>query len=259
VRLAGKSAIVTGGNSGIGAAIAKRFADEGARVLIACRNTASGGEVADAIRAAGGVADVVRCDVTSDADVGACVQRAGVVDVLVNCAGEIRQAEAVTEVSEARWQQTLDVNLSGTFRVSRAVIPLMAKKGGGSIVNVASVGGLCALPRAAPYVVSKHGVVALTESMALDYASFSVRVNCVCPGFVDTPLLRQTIDAQPEPHRARLYWTSLHPLGRLGQPDDVAGAVLFLASDDARWITGATLPVDGGFLLRRVAAAPPEL
>jgi NAD(P)-dependent dehydrogenase (short-subunit alcohol dehydrogenase family) len=264
MRFSGTTALVTGGNRGIGRAIAIALASEGARVAIACRDIAQGELVAQEIVAAGGVAMALRCDVTVPADVEKCTrsieQSYGVVRVLVNAAGGFESgAAAATEVDEEGWRAVLDVNLGGAWRVSRALLPAMAKAGGGAVIHVASIGGIEALARSAAYVASKSGLVGLTRSMALDYAPHGIRVCCVCPGGIETDMLKRAIQRHESPHKLRLQVTALHPIGRIGVPEDVAPAVLFLASDDARFITGIVLPVDGGYLLRRFPVAPPEL
>jgi NAD(P)-dependent dehydrogenase (short-subunit alcohol dehydrogenase family) len=262
-RFVGKVALVTGGNSGIGRATAERIAREGGKVSVACRDVVRGEDVARAIREAGGEAMVVKCDVgvPEDADraVEATVRALGGLDVLVNAAGTGGELSAVTEVDDARWAAIMDVNVGGAFRLSRAALPSMMRAGGGAIVHVSSIAALEAVPRAAPYVASKTALVGLTRSMAHDYAYHRVRVTCVCPAYVDTPLLRRVFDAQPDPRRTRVRWTALHPLGRLGLPEDVAAAVTFLAADEAAWITGVVLPVDGGYLLGRTPGAPPDI
>jgi NAD(P)-dependent dehydrogenase (short-subunit alcohol dehydrogenase family) len=264
-RFAGKTALVTGGNSGIGKAIALGLAAEGARVAVACRNVVTGAAVVDEIARTGGAAMVVRCDVSVPAEVGECAravaEQFGAVHVLVNAAGDEGNggAAAITEVDEDEWRALLDVNLGGPYRVARAFIPAMARAGGGAIINISSIGGVDTLARSAPYVAAKTGLVGLTRSMALDYAAHGIRVCSVCPGYVDTELLQRALAKHDNPHKLRLQLTALHPLGRLGQPGDVAPAVLFLASEDARWITGIVLPVDGGHLLRRFPGAPPDL
>lgn len=263
MRFAGKVAIVTGGGTGIGRAVALALAREGARVVIANRSASTGEDAAREIRSAGGTAVFVSCDVGDARQVEACVAEAlrahGRLDILVNAAGIGSPRTAATEVDEAEWARILNVNLGGAYRTARAAIPAMARGGGGAVVNVASIAGLEAIPRAAPYVASKGGLVALTRSLALDYAPHRVRVNCVCPAAVDTPMLQRVVEAHPDPSKARLYFQSIHPLGRIGMPEDIAAAVLFLASEDASWITGAILPVDGGYLAGRAAGQPVPL
>ncbi|MEW5848270.1 MAG: SDR family oxidoreductase [Myxococcota bacterium] len=263
MRFQGRVALVTGGNSGIGLACAQRLAAEGARVVVACRNVATGEQAVSTIQAAGGAARAVRMDVTRPDEVTAALASVvaveGALHVLIHSAGGGGELQAATEIDEAQWSTLLDVNLGGAWRVSRAALPVLARSGGGAVVLISSIAALDTVPRAAPYMAGKSGMLGLTRSMALDYAVHGVRVNCVCPAFVETPLLSRVIESQPDARKARLAWTRLHPLGRLGRPDDVAAAATFLAAPEAGWITGVALPVDGGYLLGRVAGAPPDL
>jgi meso-butanediol dehydrogenase / (S,S)-butanediol dehydrogenase / diacetyl reductase len=241
-RLSGKIALVTGAASGIGAACARRFVEEGARV--------GGIDVA--------VPDSHRCDAfvaadVRDADVvGAAVEglisHLGPIDILVNAAGVSSFGTADT-IDEAEWDRVLDVNLKGTWLVSRAVLPGMVASGAGSIVNLASVEGIEGGQSQTAYNASKGGVVLLTRSMAVDYGEHNVRVNCLCPGLIETAM---TAPLQEDGLKPILDWfKDQHLLGRSGKPEEVAAAALFLASDDASFVTGHALAVDGGYLAGR--------
>jgi NAD(P)-dependent dehydrogenase (short-subunit alcohol dehydrogenase family) len=248
-RLAGKVALITGGNSGIGRATAALFAAEGARVLLAARREAAGLETVTAIQAAGGVAAFVRCDVREVVDceraVAAAVEAFGRLDIVFNNAG-IVPFGTVLETPLAVWNDVLATNVSGTFYVSRAALPVLIAQGGGVIINCASDWGMVGGQGAAAYCATKGAVVQLTRAMALDHARQGVRVNAVCPG--DTYVERW--DAKLQPGQSReAYLAALgegFPLGRVGAADEVARAVLFLASDDSSYMTGQMLVVDGG-------------
>lgn len=251
-RLRGKVALITGAGSGIGAATAMVFAQEGARVALADLGPDGLEPVAAQIRSAGGEALVVAGDVTRRADaqrlVDETVKRFGRVDVLVNSAGVApRNAPADWDWEEV-WDFVMAVNMKGTFLMCRAVADQMVKQGGGSIVNLSSIYGLVGRPREIgtgldPYAHSKGGVAQLTRDMAVHFAREGVRVNALCPGFVYTNLTKRLTD-DPESLK---FLEEKHPMGRLAQPDEIATAALFLASDDASFVTGACLPVDGGY------------
>jgi NAD(P)-dependent dehydrogenase (short-subunit alcohol dehydrogenase family) len=249
MRLENKVAIVTGGGTGIGAAIAETFAREGARVAVTGRRKEVLAEVVDRIAAAGGHALALPGSVTDEADVQRAVQSTvatfGRVDVLVNNAGSVLHAGPLHETPDAAWNEIIDVFLTSVFRFSRAVIPQMLRQGGGAIVNIGSVLGLKASAGfpVHPYAAAKAGVAMLTRTIAMQYAKDHIRCNCVAPAITETPL---TAPRLRDP-AARRALEAVHPLG-LGAPDDVARAVLYLASDEARWTTGVILPVDGGIL-----------
>jgi len=249
-RLRGKRALITGAASGIGRATAVLFAGEGAASVLLDRDAAGVRAVADGIIAQGGQALGVAGDVTSAADCQAVVDQAvrllGGLDVLFNNAGIIRRG-SILETSEAEWDSMLAVNVKGIFLMSRCAIPVMARAGGGVIINTASNWGLVGGTRAAAYCASKGAVVLLTKAMALDHGADRIRVNCICPGDVDTPMLRSEAVQLGQPVDAMLAESARVPLGRVGRPEDVAEAAAYLASDAASFMTGAPLLIDGGF------------
>lgn len=249
---AGKVAVVTGAGVGIGRASALAFAREGARVVVVDRNAGTGRETAGLIRDGGGEACFVRADVSKSRDAAAVGRAAakafGGVDVLHNNAG-IQHYGTVTDTPEREWDGVLAVNLKSVYLVSRACIPLMRKRGGGAIVNTSSVQAFACQKRVAPYTVTKAGIVALTRSMALDYAKDRIRVNCVCPGTVDTPMLDWALRRLKLDRKKVLkHLMKFHPIGRIGTPEDVAELVLFLAGPRASFMTGASVLIDGGLM-----------
>ena len=249
MRLAGKNAIVTGAASGIGRETALRFAEEGAAVVCADRDLEGAGAVREAITAQGGAALALGVDITEERAVARLVDDAlaarGRIDILVNNAG-VTILGGVAELSEAAWRREIDVNLSGAWRVSKALWPHLAAAGGGAILSTASIAGVVAAPQDAAYVASKAGLIMLTRCMALDGAGAGIRANCVCPGFVDTPMFDGFLDQQPDPAAARAHAARRTPLGRIGAPRDIADGFVYLASDEAAWITGTALVIDGG-------------
>ena len=253
-RLAGKRALVTGGAAGLGEAIARRFAAEGARVAVVDIQERASHEVVESIRQEGGEAHVVAGDVGSSRQVERIVSTAYSllegIDILVNNAGVIPSRETVLDTREEDWDETLRVNAKGVFLMSRAVIPGMIRQGGGAIVNMSSVAGLVGLPIRPAYGASKGAVSILTRQMAVDFGEHNIRVNAINPSFVITDINREMFRRLKEDPDA---WTEMirnHPLGRLGEPEDIAAAAVYLASDEARWVTGVLLPVDGGFTAR---------
>jgi NAD(P)-dependent dehydrogenase (short-subunit alcohol dehydrogenase family) len=199
-------------------------------------------------REIGGEAVAVEVDVTSADSVAACLAQTsealGGLDAVVNNAG-VTIVGAAHELAESDWDRELDTNLKAVYLVSKAAWPLLLERGG-AIVNTASIAGLWAIPSDAAYCASKAGVIMLTKCMALDGAKAGIRVNCVCPGYTETPMIQGYFADQPDPEEARRFATQLHPLGRLGEPRDIADAIVYLASDEAAWVTGTALVVDGG-------------
>jgi NAD(P)-dependent dehydrogenase (short-subunit alcohol dehydrogenase family) len=245
MRLKDKVAIITGGGSGIGRASAELFAREGAKVVVADFNEKAGQETVTAIRQAGGEAIFVQVDVSDSVQVQRLVDTTlraySGIDILVNNAGILLFGTAL-DTSQQDWERVIAVNLTGTFLVSKAVLPYMIARGGGSIVNLtSSTGAHDAAANTVAYVTSKGGVALLTRAMAIDHAKHNVRVNAVAPGPTDTPMLRDAMS--PEQLSA---FAATFPMGRLGRPEELARAILFLASDEASFITGAILAVDGG-------------
>lgn len=243
MRLAHKVAIITGGGSGIGKAIAAAFVREGAQVVIAGRDRKK------LERAAGEVGAnclAVAADVSRAADAqrlaAATVERFGRIDVLVNNAAVLLPGTAES-ISEEDFDQTLSVNVRGLWLMSRVVLPQMRAGGGGSIINIGSVLSTLGARNRVAYAASKGAVLAMTKAMALDHAAENVRVNCICPGIVETEMVA-SFNLDEGARRQRL---AMHPVGRFGQPEDVAGLAVFLASDESRWITGTAQMVDGGY------------
>src|SRR5579863_2562296 len=249
--LPGCVAIVTGAASGIGRATAQLFGHEGAHVLLADRDATAGRVTAETITAQRGRAVFQVADVARASDSQRLVQRAldefGALHVIVNCAGVIRRS-SVLDLVESDWDLVMNVNVKSIFLLAKYAIPAMAKSGGGSIVNVASGWGLVGGPRAAAYCASKGAVVLLTKAMAIDHGPQKIRVNCVCPGDTDTPMLREEARQLGEPEAQFLAGSARRPLGRVGTPEEIARAILFLASDAASFVTGTALVVDGGGL-----------
>ena len=249
--LQGKTALITGGASGIGRATALLFAREGATVGIVDLNQEAGREAAREISAAGGRVIFERADVTRASDCRSVVERIvqefGGIHILFNNAGIIRRA-SVVEISEEDWDAVMAVNVKSVFLMSREVVPVLARMGGGSIINTASGWGLAGGPRAAAYCASKGAVVLLTKAMAIDHGRQNIRVNCICPGDTDTAMLRNEARQMGEAEDRFLTDSARRPLGRVGRPEEIAHAALYLASEAASFVTGTALVVDGGGL-----------
>ncbi|TAK20629.1 MAG: glucose 1-dehydrogenase [Chloroflexota bacterium] len=250
-RLDNKVAIVTGAASGIGKGIALRFGREGAHVVVVTdKRVELGEQTAAEIRAAGGTATFVQGDVASSADtvrfVAATVAAYGGVDILVQNATWSKPGRAV-DLAEEDWDRTIDVGLKSIYLGAKYAIPEMRKRGGGAIINISSVNGIAASPRLAAYNAVKGGINQLTRNLAIDYGRYNIRVNAIAPGHVVTESSGASIHQDPQ---QTWSFTDACPLGRVGKPDDIAGAALFLASDDASWLTGEVLVVDGGMSIQ---------
>lgn len=242
-----KVALVTGGSSGIGRATALAFAKKGAKVVIA--DWIENQETMDMIENLGGEAIFVKCDVSKSADVKALIEKTintfGRLDFAFNNAGIEGTSASTQDCSEENWDKTIGINLKGIWLCMKYQIPVMLKKGKGSIVNCSSVAGLVGFQGLPAYVASKHGVIGLTKTAALENAKLGIRVNVVCPGVIQTPMIDRLTRKQKE---AEEQFASMEPVGRFGQPEEIACAVMWLCSDEASFVTGIAMPVDGGFV-----------
>jgi NAD(P)-dependent dehydrogenase (short-subunit alcohol dehydrogenase family) len=244
----GRVALVAGGGSGIGRAVCELFSERGGAVLVTDVNVTAAKAVAETIAQNGGRAEACRCDVSRWDQVQEAVDSArrnfGRLDVLINCGGILR-SHAIEDTSEEEWADVLGVNLTGSFLLTKTAMTAMRQQGGGAIVHTASRMAIRIKERRGAYAPSKGGVLALTRMAALEGATHGIRVNCVCPGFIDTLMTRS--DGTPAQVQAAFDgWNRICPLGRAGRPEEIARAMLFLASDEASFITGVALPVDGG-------------
>jgi NAD(P)-dependent dehydrogenase (short-subunit alcohol dehydrogenase family) len=248
-RLADKTAIITGGGTGIGRVCALAFAREGASVILAARRKEPLTAVVKEIESKGGRALAVECDVAVRPSVekalAAGVEHFGGINVVVNNAGAVVVAD-VEKTSDEEWDRVIAVNLTGTFLVSRAAVPILRAAGGGAIVNIGSALGLVARKDRAAYCAAKGGVTQLTKAMALDHAHDRIRVNCICPSIIETELGLMSMSATGNLEEARRLRAREIPLGRLGTPEDVANLAVYLASGESSWVTGVAWPLDGG-------------
>jgi NAD(P)-dependent dehydrogenase (short-subunit alcohol dehydrogenase family) len=248
--LTDKIALVTGAGSGIGAAIAEAFAAAGARVFVTDRDERAAHETARRIAADGVTSTAMVLDVSDEARCAEAAREvldtAGRLDVLVNNAG-IGHVGTIMQTSGADLDRLYAVNVRGVFNMTRAVLPSMLARRSGTVINMASVGGVVGIRDRLAYCTSKFAVVGLTRSMALDHAREGVRVNCICPGRVETPWVAERLAAYPDPERARRDMTETQAVGRMGRPEEIAAAAVYLASDESSFVTGATFMIDGGW------------
>lgn len=247
MRLKGKRCVITGGSSGIGAASVRRFVAEGAEVLIADIAIDDANALADEL---GDAVTAVRCDVRRESDVIAVAEAAhgrwGGVDVLVNNAGsELNRTYQDMTVDE--WDRVLDTDLKGPWLMCKHIVPKMVEAGSGSVINISSLNGLVGFPLSTAYGSAKGGLVVFTRDMAIELASTGVRINCVCPGVIETPMMERWTDLMPDKEEAKKMLKGVMPIGRMGTADEVAGAIFFFASDDSSLCQGSVLSVDGGF------------
>ena len=261
MKLKDKVAIVTGTGAGIGKSVAEIFAKEGAKVVAASRRESNGQPVVDAIVADGGNAIFIKCDVSVEEDVKKVVTKAietyGRIDILVNNAG-VNFVKNFEDVEPADWDKVINTDLRGTYMFSRLCIIEMLKTGGGSIVNMATVHTAASLTGAAPYDTAKWGMVGLTKALAVEFAARNIRVNALSPGLIHTQIWDDILDAAPSHEEAIKYWNANIPMGRVGTPVEIAKVTVFLASDDASYITGANLFADGGMTSLLVSKEPYE-
>jgi len=252
MKLARKVAIITGAGSGMGRATALLFAKEGAKVVVADCDPERGEETVGLIEKEGGKTTFVPVDVSRAPEAERMVKTAldtyGILDILVNNAGIYGQGDVV-DTTEEEWQRILGVNLTGVFLCSKYAVAAMIETGGGAIVNVASEAGIVAIGNQVAYNVSKSGVIALTKSMALDFACRDIRVNCLCPGRTLTPLVEKVIAEAEDPESRQRVLSEDRPLMRMGTPEEIAARILFLVSDECAYATGSTLVIDGGYTI----------
>jgi NAD(P)-dependent dehydrogenase (short-subunit alcohol dehydrogenase family) len=249
MRLQGRVALITGGTSGIGSATARLFATEGAAVAITGRNSDRGDEVVRDITAAGGDAMFIKADVRVAADcrrvVDETLERFGKVDVLFNNAG-VFHPKSIPDCSEEEWDETIDSSLKGAFLMSKYTLPSMIERGSGSIIHTSSGWGILGGDKAAAYCAAKGGLIVMAKAMAIDHGPQGIRVNCVCPGDVLTPMLPDDAEKRGMAWEDYAAGAADRPLGRIGAAEDIANAVLYLASDESSFVTGEALVVDGG-------------
>jgi 2-keto-3-deoxy-L-fuconate dehydrogenase len=247
--LAGKVALVTGAGSGIGAAIAERFAREGAHVFVTDVDPSLAAAAEQRLRASGGSADSLQLDVTLEEDARRAAEvvreRRQHLDVLVNNAG-IGHVGTLLQTSGADLDRLYAVNVRGVFNVTKAFLPAMIARRAGVVVNIASIAGIVGLRDRLAYTTTKFAVVGLTKALALDHALDGIRVNCICPGRVETPFVQARLREYPDPEQAYREMAAAQAVGRMGRPEEIAAAALYLASDDAAFVTGSALIIDGG-------------
>jgi NAD(P)-dependent dehydrogenase (short-subunit alcohol dehydrogenase family) len=247
----GGVALVSGAASGIGRATAQRFAEEGASVVAADIDVEGGEETVSQIESEGGEATFVETDVTDESDLATAVETAvdtyGGLNFAFNNAGIEGDQVSFSEQDDANWNQVLDINLNGVFFAMREEIPAILESGGGAIVNTSSIAGILGFPNLSPYVASKHGVVGLTKTAAVEFSSDGLRVNAVLPGVIETPMVARSGEQDPEATEQTIAGI---PASRLGQPEEIASAVVWLCSEDASYVTGQPLPVDGGYSIQ---------
>ncbi|HXG20272.1 MAG TPA: glucose 1-dehydrogenase [Methylomirabilota bacterium] len=248
-RLKNRVALITGGASGIGRATCVLFAREGAKVMVADYAAEGGNETVRQIKAAGGDAAFVRVDVSKSAEVQnmivTTVKTYGRVDILFNNAGIEGPSAKLANYKEEDWDRVIAIDLTAVYLGMKYVIPEMIKQGGGVIISTASVAGLVGFPGSGAYAAAKAGVINLTRMAALEYADKNIRVNCICPGIIDTPMVDRVVGGRPKERVVKA-----EPIGRLGKPEDIANAALFLASDESSFATGAPFVIDGGYVAR---------
>jgi NAD(P)-dependent dehydrogenase (short-subunit alcohol dehydrogenase family) len=249
-KLRDRTALVTGGSQGIGEAVVQLFAAEGANVVFCARTETDGRSVEERTRHNGGEVTFIQADVSRESDVARVVQAAvstsGTLDILVTCAG-VTASGPIEDVSVSSWREVFDANVLGTFLVCKHAAPYLRASAHGAVIILGSTYGMIGVPGSSTYAASKAAVISLAKSLALEWATDGVRVNALCPGATETPLHRTWLDAQPDAAAAIRELKALHPLGRISSAEEQARAALFLASDDASFVTGHTLLVDGGF------------